>query len=161
MRPPPPDVATVSRVLRTKRSAQRGLFVQHDEQMAGEEKESDVCEKQNRLIEDRSASKEQSDAEIHRISDKTIGTTRHKPVWRSERRGSASSDEGEAGHARERDGRASRTDDHSGDLEAADCRRPVDCRKETGGDVDQDEPNRRRRMKRMVITRLHPRIGGL
>src|SRR5262249_49925023 len=38
VRPPPPDVLGIPRVLGTKRSAQRGLFVENDEKMAGGEK---------------------------------------------------------------------------------------------------------------------------
>ena len=55
VRPPPPDPPTIGLVIFIKCPPQRGLLVQHDEQVGDNEERTSIGEQRNRLIEERGA----------------------------------------------------------------------------------------------------------
>jgi len=115
-------MVTIGFVCWSEGAPEGGFFVDHDEEMAGEEERRTVREQGGRPEEQRSAGEGQGGADVHRIADEPVRAADYQTPGRVKGGGSAFADPYEGEDAPEGDGRAEGTHDHAGDLRRFDHR---------------------------------------
>ncbi len=131
--------------------------------MCREKEDAGINQDRQRPVKERRAGQGHSGADIHRVTHETIRPANHEFSWRIERRGRAFPDEHKREHAPKRNRRADRYYDRPGDLRrSGSCgRNNAGPRQEPGWQINQHEPNKKRRVSNCTNQDKHIRDARL
>lgn len=113
-RPPPADSSTVFLVLAAEGRGERGLFVEHDEQVHEQHKTDGIGSKRRGFVEERCTRERKSRTEIHGVAQVPVRTPDNKMSRRVERSRCPAPKEGERRDTPERESRADEHGNASG-----------------------------------------------
>jgi hypothetical protein len=143
-RPPPADSSTVFLVLAAEGRGERGLFVEHDEQVHEQHKTDGIGSKRRGFVEERCTRERKSRAEIHGVAQVPVRTADNKMPRRVERSRCPAPKEGERRDTPERESRADEHGHASDGLRRAKVTRSLDpgSRQRLPGQINKDHPDK-------------------
>jgi len=143
-RPPPADSSTVFLVLAAEGRGERGLFVEHDEQVHEQHKTDGIGSKRRGFVEERCTRERKSRAEIHGVAQVPVRTADNKMPRRVERSRCPAPKEGERRDTPERESRADEHGNASDGLRRAKVTRSLDpgSRQRLPGQINKDHSDK-------------------
>ena len=106
-------------VLLPEQARQRGLFIEHNECVRGDQEQAYVAEQWERSVEERCSSQCKACSDVHRIANVPIRSSDHELTWRIERGGRSLADNREREDTPERKGGTGHADQNSRNLHEA------------------------------------------